>query len=214
MTNEGMPPKARTGARDDDRSARLTLLAAAPTAATAAAAVPADEPLDARGRRWAADARGRVPRADRVRCAPDRASRETAAALDLMPQVDAEVRGWDLGRWAGVKLDELTAQRPADVTAWLTDPAAAPHGGEPLTALLARVRGWLAGVLPGHTVVLCGPAVVRAAVVVVLGAPAAAFWRVDVAPLTVTDLRGGPARWTIRAVGAPLRDAERGLERL
>ena len=156
---------------DDDRPARLTLLAAAPTAATAAAAVPADEPLDARGRGWAAQARGRVPRADRVRCAPDLASRETGAVLGLAALADGSVRGWDLGRWAGKRLDELAAQRPDDLAAWLTDPSAAPHGGEPLAALLARVRGWLAGALPGHTLVLCGPAVVRAAVVAVLDAP-------------------------------------------
>jgi broad specificity phosphatase PhoE len=199
---------------DDDRPARLTLLAAGPTAATAAAAVPADEPLDARGRGWTAQAKGRVPRADRVRCAPDLASRETGVVLGLAAQAEGGVRGWDLGWWAGKRLDELAAQRPDDLAAWLTDPSAAPHGGEPLAALLARVREWLAGALPGHTLVLCGPAVVRAAVVTALDAPAAAFWRIDVAPLTMTDLRGGPARWTVRAVGAPLRNAERGLERL
>jgi hypothetical protein len=54
---------------------------------------------------------------------------------------------------------------------------------------------------------VCGPALVRAAVVAVLGAPAVAFWRIDVAPLTVTDLRGGPHRWTVRATGNSLRPA-------
>lgn len=142
---------------------------------------------------------------DRVRCAPDPACRETGDVLGLAPEVDDGVRGWDLGRWAGATLDETAAQCREDVAAWLADPSAAPHGGETLAALLARVRGWLAGAAPGHTLVICGPAVARAAVVAVLDAPAAAFWRVDVAPLTVTDLRGGPHRWTVRAAGAPLR---------
>jgi broad specificity phosphatase PhoE len=47
-------------------------------------------------------------------------------------------------------------------------------------------------------------AVVRAAVVVTLGAPPAGFWRIDVAPLTATVLRGGPGRWTVRGTGLPL----------
>jgi hypothetical protein len=46
-------------------------------------------------------------------------------------------------------------------------------------------------------------------VLAVLDAPAAAFWRLDVAPLTVTDLRGGPGRWTVRATGAPLAPRSR-----
>ena len=47
-------------------------------------------------------------------------------------------------------------------------------------------------------------AVVRAAVVVTLGAPPAGFWRIDVAPLTATVLRGGPGRWTVRGTALPL----------
>jgi hypothetical protein len=53
--------------------------------------------------------------------------------------------------------------------------------------------------------VVCGPEVVRATVVTALAAPPAAFWRVEVAPLSVTDLRGGPPRWTVRATAAPVR---------
>jgi broad specificity phosphatase PhoE len=96
------------------------------------------------------------------------------------------------------------------VAAWLADPDAVPHGGEPLTALLARVAGRLAAADgEGHTVAVTHAAVVRAAVVVTLGAPAAGFWRIDVAPLTATVLRGGPGRWTVRGTALPL-DASAG----
>jgi broad specificity phosphatase PhoE len=184
---------------------RLTMLAHAPTAATAAAAFPGDEPLDARGRTWAEAGRGTQPRVDQVRCAPECACRQTCSALNLpAPELDDGLRGWDLGGWTGRTLDEVTVASPAQVSSWMTDPSAAPHGGEPLTRLLERTRTWLDSLPPGHTLAVCGPAVVRAAVVTVLGAPAAAFWRVDVAPLTVTDLRGGPRRWTVRATGSPL----------
>ncbi len=185
--------------------ARVTLLAHAPTGATAAAALPADDPLDDRGRAWAEDARGMLPRADRVRCAPQRACVETCARLHLTAVPDAGPAGWDLGRWAGRTLDDLAAGEPAAVSAWLADPDAAPHGGESLTALVARVQRWLAGLPAGHTLAVCGPAVVRAAVVAVLGAPPSAFWRLDVAPLTLTDLRGGPDRWTVRSTATALR---------
>jgi len=190
----------------DDPRARLSLLTHAPTAATAAAAFPADEPLDARGRAWTVGRR--PPRADRVHSAPERACRETCEVLGLHPVPDGGIGEWDPGRWRGRTLDEVAAERPDDVAAWLADPEAAPHGGETLAALLERVGRWLADAPAGHTLAVCGPAVVRAAVVTVLSAPPAAFWAVDVAPLTVTDLRGrgggGPRRWSVRAVGAPL----------
>jgi broad specificity phosphatase PhoE len=182
----------------------VTLLAHAATTATAGAAFPADDPIEPRGRAAADGARALLPRAGHVRRAPDRACRETCAALGLAADPDDGLRGWDLGRWAGRTLDEVAAVDPAAVHAWLADPGAAPHGGEPLTALLARVADWLAAAPAGGSLAVCGPAVARAAVVTVLGAPPAAFWRIDVTPLSRTDLRGGPERWTVRTTGAPL----------
>jgi broad specificity phosphatase PhoE len=203
---------ARTGKLAGMTPTRLTLLAHAPTAATAAAAFPADDPLDARGRSRLRDAAGGLPRAARVRCAPDRACRGTADGLGLAAAADEGLREWDLGRWAGRTLDAVAADEPDAVHAWLADPGAAPHGGEPLAAVLARVRAWLAALPDGHTLGVCGPAVVRAAVVAVLDAPPAAFWRVDAAPLTATDLRGGPRRWTVRATGVPLAAGPEGVD--
>jgi broad specificity phosphatase PhoE len=185
-------------------NARVTFVAHASTPATAAAAFPRDEPLEPRGRERAAAAGEVLPRAAAWRHSPDRASAETAADLRIAAEPDDGLRGWDLGRWAGSTLDDVAAADPAGVQTWLSDPAAAPHGGEPLTALLDRVAAWLDAVPDGHLLAVCGPAVVRAAVVTVLGAPAPAFWRIDVAPLTLTDLRGGPPRWTVRTTGAPL----------
>jgi hypothetical protein len=43
------------------------------------------------------------------------------------------------------------------------------------------------------------PDVVRAAVVCALAAPAGVLWRVDVPPLTVTELSGRSGRWNLRA---------------
>ena len=124
--------------------------------------------------------------------------------LGLDGTVDPPLRNWDLASWSGHILDDVVAQRPDDVAAWLTYPDAAPYGGEALTVLLARVQQWMAGLPPGHTLAVCAPAVVRAAVVTVLGAPAAAFWRIDLGPMTLTDIRGAGDRWTVRATTVPL----------
>jgi len=217
-------------------NARLTLVAHASTAATARAVFAGDEGLEPRGAAAAAAAT-RLRRVTRTVCSPARAAVETAAALGLAATVDAGLADWDLGEWRGRALDEV-----AGVAEWVADPDAAPHGGESLTALLARVAAWLAAVdltaapdgsagargwagaaggagsaggaaagagsagggAVGHAVAVTHAAVVRAAVVVTLGAPAAGFWRIDVAPLTATLLRGGPGRWTVRGTALPL----------
>jgi broad specificity phosphatase PhoE len=189
--------------------ARLTLLAHAPTAATTAAAFPVDEALDDRGRTWAREARGRVPRVDRVVTAPERACRETCEILGVPASVDAGIQGWDLGTWAGRTLEEISGRQPDDVAVWLADPRSAPHGGESLAGLIGRVRAWLGRASAGHTLAVCSPAVARAAVVVVLDAPEQAFWRLDVAPLPATDLRGGPPRWSVRTTGTSLGAEDR-----
>jgi broad specificity phosphatase PhoE len=54
-------------------------------------------------------------------------------------------------------------------------------------------------------VAITHPAVVRAAIVHALGAPPAAFWRIDVAPLSRTDLSGRDGRWNLRGIGRPDR---------
>jgi broad specificity phosphatase PhoE len=85
----------------------------------------------------------------------------------------------------------------------LSDPAASPHRGESIVDLIARVRGWLSDVATAgkDTLAVTHPAVVRAAVLVSMNAPAQSFWRIDVAPLTVTRLHCRDGVWTLRATG-------------
>ncbi|WP_197719801.1 MULTISPECIES: histidine phosphatase family protein [Pseudonocardia] len=184
----------------------MTFVVQVATKATQGAEFPAGGPVD--DRMEPRLRRLTRLRADRVRHAPEPASVATCAAVGRGGAVDAELRGWDAGRWAGRALDAVAVEDPAGVAQWLADPGAAPHGGESLLDLLDRVTSWLGAARPGHTLAVCGPAVVRAATVVVLGAPPAAFWRIDAAPLTSTDLRGGPGRWTVRATGVRLARTE------
>ncbi|MFF4578062.1 histidine phosphatase family protein [Streptomyces sp. NPDC001389] len=111
--------------------------------------------------------------------------------------------GPDMGAWAGRTLDEVAAEDPEAVHRWLTDPEfAPPGGGESVAALIARTGEHLAGLEPGRHHVVVAQAVVRAAVVSALELPAAAFWRLDVRPDTVTALSGRAGRWNL-LVGAP-----------
>lgn len=116
-----------------------------------------------------------------------------------------ELAPLDVGRWHGATLAEVGAKEPEAVARWLADPASAPHDGESVRAFCDRVAERLdaAAALDGRTVAVVEPEVVRALVVRALGAPEPAFWRVDVPPLTVTELSGRAGRWNVRA-GRPL----------
>lgn len=106
--------------------------------------------------------------------------------------------GPDMGEWAGRTLDEVAAEDPEAVRRWLTDPEfAPPGGGEPVAALITRAGEHLAGLEPGRHDAVVLQAVVRAAVVAALELPAAAFWRLDVRPGTVTALSGRSGRWNL-----------------
>lgn len=186
-------------------SSRITLVSHSSTSATNSAAFASDEPLDARGADWVGQARGRLPRAVRVLTSPAPACCQTADGLGFSAVIEPALADWDPGRWRGRTLDEIVAAEPHAVTAWLSEPDAAPHGGESRVQLLARVADWLDAVPDdGHTVAVTHSAVVRSAVLAALDAPLSAFWRIDIAPLTVTQLRGSPGRWTLRSTAAPL----------
>lgn len=194
---------------------RVMLISPALNAALREARFDGDTPLDAAGARRAADAATAVPAADRLLHGPSGRCAGTAEALGLRAGPEPAVRGWDMGRWSGRRLAAVSAAEPEAVSAWLTDPSAAPHGGESLLELCARTGRWLetlasAGGGPdekGHRVLgVVEPAVVRAVIVAALGLPTEAFWRLDVAPLTLTALSGRSGRWNLRC-GQPLSPA-------
>ncbi|MFD8380499.1 histidine phosphatase family protein [Streptomyces sp. NPDC059679] len=163
-------------------------------------------PLEDGGAARARAVAGALPSADRAVTSPSLRCRETAAALGLgVAEPCAELAGLDTGRWRGLTLDEVGAAEPEAVARWLADPAAAPHGGESVRDLCLRIGRWLdtASLTDGHTLAVVEPDVVRAAVVHVLGAPAAAFWRADVRPLTATGISGRAGRWNL-GLGRPL----------
>jgi broad specificity phosphatase PhoE len=116
--------------------------------------------------------------------------------------IEPELVECDFGAWAGRTLAEVHAAEPAAAGAWMVDPDAAPHGGESLTAFATRVGGWLERQAGGDgcAVAITHGGVVKAALVRALAAPLEAFWRIDVAPLAITELHAHDGRWTVTRV--------------
>ncbi|AXG82556.1 histidine phosphatase family protein [Streptomyces paludis] len=183
-----------------------------------------DDGLDATGLRQAEAVRETFPRATALYASPTRRCRRTAQALGLTTAPLAALAPCAMGRWQGRTLDEVAAAEPQSVAAWLSDPEAAPHGGESLSDFHTRVAHWLDTAGEAHSdgtteaagptmppatgrrlLVVAEPDFIRAATVHALGAPARTFWRIDVRPLSVTELSGRDGRWNLR-LGRPLHE--------
>ena len=113
-------------------TARLDLLAHEATAATRAARFPDDEGLEPSAAQALEDLRGRLRPYAQVLTAPARAARETAQALGFKAEVEMALSDCDYGRWRGLASKEVAEREPDGFTAWLGDPAAAPHGASRL----------------------------------------------------------------------------------
>jgi broad specificity phosphatase PhoE len=185
---------------------RLSMICHGQTGATKAAAFALDEPIEAGRLLKLAPFRGALRRADDIRTSPALRARQTAAALALHATVDPELRDCDQGRWAGRTLAEVEREEPDGIAAWLCDPDAAPHGGESLSRFYGRIADWMdrRETEKGHVIAITHPGVVRAAILKVLDAPLQSFWRIDIEPLSLTDLRHDGYRWVLRASGKPL----------
>jgi broad specificity phosphatase PhoE len=182
------------------RSARLTLICHGATAATRAPAFPLDEPLEDGVAAEAARLAGSLRHHDRAWTSPALCARQTADALSLEAEVQDVLRNCAYGRWAGLALADIARDEPDALSTWLTNPDATPRGGETVTALCRRVAEWLPEPmkLGGHTIAVTHSAVMRAAVLHILGAPATSFWHSDIEPHAMLDLRSDGKRWNLR----------------
>ncbi|MGW5373683.1 histidine phosphatase family protein [Streptomyces sp. NPDC004009] len=186
---------------------RVTFVAAARSSPLLAERFEDDRPLDQAGWDEVQRAAGDLlplAAAELRYCSPTPRSRATGDALGYAPLVQPALRDCDMGRWRGLTLGEAMAREPESVDAWLADPRSAPHGGESLLAFVSRVGGWLE-TRPaddgGRIVAVTEPSVIRAALLYVLKVPPAAYWNIDVRPLSVTTVAGRSGRWNLRLDG-------------
>jgi broad specificity phosphatase PhoE len=187
-------------------TSRVTLICHGATTAVRLAAFPGDEPLHERAAAAATRLAGVLRRIDRALTSPALRAKQTAAALSLDATEDPTLRDCDYGRWTGRRISDVEREEPDAVASWLTDAQAAPHGGESFAAVQGRVADWLDrhGRDGGHVVAVTHAAVIRAAIVHAIGAPSSSFWRMDIEPLSLTDLRWNNGLWTLRAMGVPM----------
>jgi broad specificity phosphatase PhoE len=183
----------------------VLLVRHAPSSATRGFTFPTDEPLDERGRDDARTLAGRL-RASVAVTSPAARCRETSA-LAGFPEArqDAGFAELDFGTWAGRDPHEVGREDPDALEAWYRDPVSAPHGGEGLEDLAARVRASLERLRIGpRTVVFTHGGPIKVAVLTALGAPLSAVWNLDVAPCSVTELHARPeGGWTLTSCNVP-----------
>ena len=186
---------------------RLHLICHAPSSANRVQIFGADEPLDDFGLKKLASVSAPLSSNAQVWCSPALQAVETATGLGFKARAEPLLRDCDYGSWKGRSLDEVFAQNPDDVAQWLQDPAVAPHGGESIVELIARTAVWLDSLLSADgssasrdIIAITHATIIRAAIVHALGAPAVAFWRLDIAPLSLTRLSGHQRRWNLTSM--------------
>ncbi|MBT2231411.1 histidine phosphatase family protein [Nonomuraea sp. NEAU-A123] len=132
--------------------------------------------------------------------APARAAGQTAAAMGLRPSVVQALAEADHGGWSGLPYAKVAETEPDALASWLADPHAAPHGGESLAALAARVAAWLDAERRSPTIVICDVGVIRAVLGHALGLNPLAATRFDLAPLSTTELSSTRGGWRVAHV--------------
>jgi broad specificity phosphatase PhoE len=177
---------------------RVLLVSHAATAAMRQGRFPADDPLDARGIAQARAWRERMPSlgAAIALSSPAACARETAEALGFAVQVTPELADMNYGEWCGRRLAELAEDVPHELAAWSRNPDAPLQGGESFAQVLVRVGGWLDALDETASVVAITHApVIRAALLHALNAPAVSFAHIEIAPLSVVEIRRSARGW-------------------
>jgi alpha-ribazole phosphatase len=182
------------------RGTELMLIRHAPAAAQGRLCGRTDVPLCRAPLPDLAALRRRTAPARRM-SSPARRCRETAAALwpDADAEVDPRLAEQDFGDWDGLPLAEVPDLGPLSRDALA---AHRPPGGESFRDLCDRVHPALAAMAggPAPVAVVTHAGVVRAALALALGDPAAAI-AFDVAPLSLTRLlAGAPGEMSVLCV--------------
>ena len=129
-----------------------------------------------------------------------RTAQEVAEVTGAPVVIDEGFRETDFGAWEGLTFAEVRRRWPAEMTAWLADPAVPPPGGESFAEVSARVTEAMHRVLAGHqqqTILIVSHVTpIKTLVAAALLAPPAALYRMhlDVAALCEIDwYADGPA---------------------
>ena len=178
------------------QTTRLTLICHAVTPQQKKGSFPDNESVAMDWRNAGLSLANRYKKSARLLCGPEARTRQTAGMFGTNPIVEKALRDGDFGRWKGKDIDEIDR---AELLEWLTDNASAPHGGESVDQVCARVGRWMKCLetQPGHVVAVTHPFVIRAAMLYVMKFPVSMFYLIDVEPLSATELRFNDV-WRLR----------------
>ena len=123
------------------------------------------------------------------------------AGLFLHPIIREELREMSFGNWEGLRYEDMDGETKKLYLAWYKDPGSiVPPEGESFDALTGRVNSFIAAaqgmMQEGESAaIVTHGGVIRAAVVLALGLPAAkaGCLQVDAASVTVLDFMQAPA---------------------
>ncbi|MGU3307837.1 histidine phosphatase family protein [Pseudomonas sp. M5A4_2d] len=175
---------------------RLTLICHAATASQKLGRFADDESVSMDWQHAALSLAGRFKKNPRLVCGPEARTRQTAGLFGADAQVEDALRDADLGAWKGQAINQLDGDA---LMAWATDSTSTPHGGESVEQVCARVGQWLQSLetQPGHVLAITHPLVIRAALLYVMQFPVSMFYRIDIEPLSATELRFNTV-WRLR----------------
>jgi len=132
--------------------------------------------LDRRGLRDAAVLASVLDDTGKLTVGPEVSAVQTASAIRPSFVVDSALTSLDVGGWQGLGPEAVPQ---VDLGAWFTDPDWTGHGGESVTAFVARIRGATAAI-DAEVLVVAGPV----AQALLCGAPDN-FFSTEVRPASV-----------------------------
>jgi broad specificity phosphatase PhoE len=177
----------------------LSLICHGPTASLRRSTFPLDESLDEQARRDVSGLSRSIDKAPVTVASPAKCAMETAVALTTDAVPVADLRDCNVGAWRGRRLAEIEEIDAPGLAAWLSDPDAAPHGGESIRQAALRIASWMDAVpLAGKANAVTHPIIIRLAILHALDLPLESFRKVDVEFLSVTHLVRSDGRWSLR----------------
>ena len=140
-----------------------------------------------------------------VICSPSLAARQTAQMMGIENyQLEPALKEVDYGLWAGSSLKDI---EPQTLGLWLQDPCMRPPNGESLEMVWQRAASWFDAFqnLQGELLVITHANLIKALALRLLGAPLAAMFTLNIAPLSQTKLSCHRGRWQLQCMGAELK---------
>lgn len=109
------------------------------------------------------------------------------------------IRPIDYGQWAGLTIAEVARVDPSGASAWAADAARMPQGGEPLAAVRGRAGTAISQVRRSSrpVVAVATGGILRILLMVALDLTDNAFWHLDIACCSMSELEWRGDRWRL-----------------